>query len=365
MDLKLQDELTPATPLGRRAILDVHSPAADQSIVLRCRMLLHEAVEQFDLAAHPYFLVVDDSGMLVGVVAPEEIAARIGSWNETERKRWADMPIEGLLRTRIEPGHYLGGRGASSDWPPQAQLPCTILGENGRVLAVMTSDDMLISWRAAESTLRAALVDAVTQLPNRLVFHQRLQEEIVRAQRLGHSVGVILVDVDHFKQINDVYGHAAGDVVLQAVGRCLQSTMRSYDHVARFGGDEFAVVCCGCRPDEIDLPLMRLQQGIRELQQNSSPAFANVTVSIGAAVTHDVRSVHQADILIDAADQCLYRAKGAGRNCAFRREALQGAIELSNILPMAASLTSRIVSDPRPVDRIEGAAATAAVATPR
>jgi diguanylate cyclase (GGDEF)-like protein len=365
MDPRPPDQLTPATLLGRRAVLDVHSPAADQSIVLRCRTLLHEAVEQFDLAAHPYFLVVDDSGMLVGVVAPEEIAARIGSWNETERKRWADMPIEGLLKTRIEPGHFLGGSGPSSDWPVQTQLPCTILGENGRVLAVMTSDDMLISWRAAESTLRAALVDTVTQLPNRLVFHQRLQEEIVRGQRLGHSVGVILVDVDNFKQINDIYGHAAGDVVLQGVGRCLQSTMRSYDHVARFGGDEFAVVCCGCRPDEIDLPLMRLQQGIRDLQQNSSPAFANVTVSIGAAVTHDPRSVHQPDILIDAADQCLYRAKGAGRNCAFRREALQGPIELSLIHPMDTSANRRTVVDPRPMDRIEGAASAATATTPR
>ncbi|MBX3444151.1 MAG: GGDEF domain-containing protein [Planctomyces sp.] len=335
MDASCPPLTTAAALLGRRATLDVHSPRADQPVVLPCRMLLHEALEQYDLAAHPYYLVVDDAGMLVGVLAPEEIAARIGCWNDTERKRWADMPVEGLLRTRIEPGHFLDQSGESDQWTAGTPIPCTILGERGKVVAVLTSDDLLISWRAAESTLRAALVDAVTQLPNRLVFHQRLLEEIVRAQRLGHSVGVILIDVDHFKQINDLHGHPAGDLVLQAVARCLQSTMRSYDHVARFGGDEFAVVCCGCRPDEINLPLQRLQQGIRELQKNHSAAFANVSVSIGAAVTHDARSIGEADMLIDAADQCLYRAKGAGRNCAYKREALQGPIEASEILPIS------------------------------
>jgi diguanylate cyclase (GGDEF)-like protein len=346
MDAPLQAFLPPTSLLGRRAILDVNSPSADQPVVLSCRMLLHEAVERFDLAAHPYFLVVDDAGMLVGVVAPEEIAARIGAWNETERKRWSDMPIEGLLKTRIEAGHYLDVAQPASDWPVGTRLPCTVLGEKGRVLAVLTHDDLLISWKAAESTLRAALVDTVTQLPNRLVFHQRLQEELVRGQRLGHSVGVILVDVDHFKQINDVYGHAVGDIVLQAVGRCLQSTMRSYDHVARFGGDEFAVVCCGCRPDEINLPLARLQQGVRDLRLNGSAAISNVSISIGAAVTHQPRTIQQPEALIDAADQCLYRAKGHGRNCAFKRESFDGAIELSPITPLECHTPRRPAAEP-------------------
>lgn len=345
MDASFQDHLLPASLLGRRADLEITAPHSDQPVVLPCRMLLHEAVDRYELDSHPYFLVADDNGMLVGVIAPEEIAARIGSWNETERKRWADMPIECLLKTRIEPGHYLNTDRSESNWPTGTRVPCTVLGDQGRILAVMTHDDLLISWKAAEATLRAALVDAVTQLPNRLVFHQRLQEELVRGQRLGHSVGVILVDVDHFKQVNDVYGHAAGDVVLQAVGRCLHATMRSYDHVARFGGDEFAVVCCGCRPDEINLPLARLQQSIRDLQRTGSAAFANVSISIGAAVSHQPRTITLPEVLIDAADQCLYRAKAQGRNCAFKREALDGCIQQSPIVMVESRPQRRTVSD--------------------
>jgi diguanylate cyclase (GGDEF)-like protein len=299
-------------------------------MALSCKMLLHEAVEQVDLSAYPYFLVLDENGMLVGVVSPEEIASRVGSWNATERTRWADMPLESLVKTRIEKGHYPDSEGAEP-WSGGIGVNCTVLGEGGRPLAIMTPDDLLISWRATESTLRAALVDAVTQLPNRLVFHQRLDEEIIRSHRLGSSVGVILIDVDHFKQTNDVHGHAAGDLVLQAVGRALQCTMRSYDHVARFGGDEFAVVCSGCRPNEINLPLRRLQKAIRELRQTALPAFAKLSVSMGAAVAHDSQTLDQPETLIDAADQCLYRAKGSGRDCAFKREATAGPIEASAI----------------------------------
>jgi diguanylate cyclase (GGDEF)-like protein len=325
---------TPACP-GKAAALTVHHGERTHPIVLPCRMLLHEALERFDLSAHPYFLLADDAGMLIGVLAPEEIASRIGSWNEFERKRWADMPLEGLLKTRMEAGHFLDGPNDPTHSITMATMPCTVLVEGGRLIGVMTSDDLLLSWRAAESTLRTALVDAVTQLPNRLVFHQRLSEELERAQRIGHSIGVILVDVDHFKRINDVYGHASGDVVLQTVARCLHNTMRSYDHVARYGGDEFAVICCGCRPGEIDLPLFRLQRAIEELRRSRPALFENVTVSVGAAVVHQPSVVRQPEQLVDAADQCLYRAKANGRNCAYKRESLDTPLASTHIVPLA------------------------------
>jgi len=302
-------------------------------VVLPCRMLLHEALERFDLAAHPYFLLADDAGMLIGVLAPEEIASRIGSWNEIERKRWSDMPLEGLLKTRMEAGHFLDGPGDPIPAITTSTVPCTALIEGGRLIGVMTSDDLLLSWKAAESTLRTALVDAVTKLPNRLVFHQRLTEELERAQRSGHSIGVILVDVDRFKQINDEFGHASGDVVLQAVAKCLHNTMRSYDHVARYGGDEFAVICSGCRPGEIDLPLERLQKAVEELRTRSS-VFERVSISVGAAVAHHPGVVTRPQDLLDAADQCLYRAKGNGRNCSFKRESHKEALAASAIQPL-------------------------------
>jgi diguanylate cyclase (GGDEF)-like protein len=251
------------------------------------------------------------------------------------------MPLEGLLKTRVEAGHFLDGHEEARSGLSAVTMPCTVLVEGGRVIGVMTSDDLLLSWRAAESTLRTALVDAVTQLPNRLVFHQRLQEELERAHRTGQSVGAILVDVDHFKQINDVFGHASGDVVLQAVARCLQTAMRSYDHVARYGGDEFAVICSGCRPGEIDLPLIRLQRSIEELRSRGG-VFERVTVSVGAAVAQVPGLIEQPDQLVDAADQCLYRAKANGRNCAFKREALDGPISASTIAPLEGAMGTMV-----------------------
>ncbi|HVJ67446.1 MAG TPA: diguanylate cyclase, partial [Caulifigura sp.] len=321
---------------GRAAALTVRHDEKTHPVVLPCRMLLHEALERFDLAAHPYFLLADDAGMLIGVLAPEEVAERIGSWNEHERKRWADMPLEGLLKTRMEAGHFLDGPNDPRPTVSTMTMNCTVLVEGGRLIGVMTSDDLLLSWRAAESTLRTALIDAVTQLPNRLVFHQRLSEEVERAQRIGHSIGVILVDVDHFKQINDEFGHASGDVVLQAVAKCLQSTMRSYDHVARFGGDEFAVICSGCRPGEIDLPLIRLQRAVDELRRTRGGVFENVTISVGAAVAHVPTVISQPQDLVDAADQGLYRAKANGRNCAFKRENFDGPLSAAAIVPLGS-----------------------------
>jgi diguanylate cyclase (GGDEF)-like protein len=341
---------------GRPASVYVEAAAVATPLTLPCGLLLHEAVEQYDLSAYPYYLVVDDSGMIVGVLSPEDIAARIGAWNDAERKRWADMPLESLLHTRLEPGHYPDCTESPPYWDVGTRVPCSIIGQQGKLLAVMTSDDLLISWRMAEATLRAATVDAVTQLPNRLVFHQRLQEEIIRARRISGSIGVILLDVDHFKTINDVFGHATGDLVLQTVGSVLHQTMRSYDHVARYGGDEFAVVCCGCRPGEIDLPIFRLQNAIRELAGGDSEVFRKIAVSIGVAVVHEAAMISKPEELVDAADQCLYRAKGHGRNCAFKMEAVHGRLSGQPIMhlaqpvgrPAASAATTRNAADPAP-----------------
>ncbi|MEO6596398.1 MAG: diguanylate cyclase [Planctomycetota bacterium] len=162
--------------------------------------------------------------------------------------------------------------------------------------------------------LRAeAIRDPLTGLLNRRSFEESLDHEVHRATRRKAQVGVLMIDIDHFKLFNDRFGHAAGDFVLrQLAGLLLQSTRRE-DFVCRFGGEEIAVVMVECT--RVDL-LRRAQQildGARGLSLSyDGRPLGSITLSIGAAVLPEHGSSPQE--LLEAADAALYRAKGEGRN---------------------------------------------------
>ncbi len=157
------------------------------------------------------------------------------------------MPVEAALSGRFACASSLPNRPHLRIDRGQ-NIACTAITQNDQLLAVATNEDILVSWRSIEKLIRQAQNDHVTDLPTRAAFESHLKAECSRAYRNRESVGVILIDVDHFKTINDQFGHPAGDAVLSAVGRTLRNSLRSYDMVSRFGGDEFAVLCCGCRP---------------------------------------------------------------------------------------------------------------------
>ena len=131
---------------------------------------------------------------------------------------------------------------------------------------------------------------------------------------------MILIDVDNFKQINDTCGHKTGDAVLQMVGGCLKRHLRSYDVVARFGGDEFSAVCTDCDWDSVGSPIMRLRDGLKHLSIPAEMGRRGVTLSIGAAVIRRGYGRFTASDLVSAADEALYEAKRAGRDRAYRVE---------------------------------------------
>lgn len=263
-------------------------------------------------------MVEDDAGRAVGVVSVEEIRRRLDSPNHLERRRWMEMPIEAALSGKfVAPGNPL--RADLSKRLPFS-LSCTAVSDEGRLVALVTEEDVLVSWRSVAHVIQKAQSDHVTNLPTRTAFDFYLRSEYARASRGHFSVGVILIDVDHFKEINDQFGHPAGDAVLLAVGKALRKTFRSYDMVARFGGDEFAILCCGCRPGEIDFTIQRLRDGIQKLQSDSSIPRPVPTISIGACVAHDVEQLESPDQIIQTADECLYFAKRDGRNRAFSTE---------------------------------------------
>jgi two-component system, cell cycle response regulator len=167
--------------------------------------------------------------------------------------------------------------------------------------------------------LRSGLTDFLTGFHNRRYLHARLREELARAQRMRASLVCLMIDVDHFKRINDQYGHLAGDAVLREVAQRIDAEMRNSDTGARFGGDEFAMVLSEANLAEGEKVAARVLRAVRsEPIAIGSTAAESVTLSIGVAAARPGSGTRDhkvlAERLIAEADAALYRAKSAGRN---------------------------------------------------
>jgi diguanylate cyclase (GGDEF)-like protein len=169
---------------------------------------------------------------------------------------------------------------------------------------------------AEEEVLNMSRIDALTNIPNRRYFDEFLSNEWNRSARLGMPVSLALIDADHFKQLNDTYGHQAGDDCLKEIGNTLDKfAQRPSDLCARYGGEEFAVIYGGTSL-EVSLQLIsRLHDEIRSLEipNENAPTLPTLTASIGLATMFPDRSNQPAD-LIAAADKLVYAAKENGRN---------------------------------------------------
>ena len=158
----------------------------------------------------------------------------------------------------------------------------------------------------------AALVDPLTELSRRHVLEDALRREAGRLKRTGGSLALVMVDLDHFKRINDTHGHRVGDQVLARVGRLLRSSARNLDLPARFGGEEFAVLLYDTEMDGALSFAERFRGNLREMRVPvEGRAAVEVTASLGVAVGSDLVDP---EALIEAADRALYRAKSEGRD---------------------------------------------------
>jgi diguanylate cyclase (GGDEF)-like protein len=292
--------------------------SAKADCIVDARELLRDVASRDKKDSHAYLIVDDGHGNPIGIVGTNDIRCRIGSPSFAERKRWMNMPVETAINGRFCFDTVAAGNTSSSSVSDLMQ--CTVVSQDDRLMALVTPQDVLVSWRSIEKMVSQSQKDHVTELPTRSVFDAHLRAECMRARRDQHSVGVIMVDVDLFKEINDQFGHAAGDSVLNAIGQTLRNTLRSYDMVSRFGGDEFAVLCCGCRPGEIENTIQRLRTAMHKLQCRTSLPCPVPTVSIGACVAHDLNQIERPDQIIENADECLYFSKREGRNRSFTTE---------------------------------------------
>jgi diguanylate cyclase (GGDEF)-like protein len=177
-----------------------------------------------------------------------------------------------------------------------------------RILELQTQ---LVS--AYEEMRHRAHHDALTGVLNRGAILDSMEREWARAQREGHTLGVLMADLDHFKRINDTHGHPAGDAVLREAARRMTSVLRTYDYLGRYGGEEFLILLPRCN----ESALVSLAERLRESISVSAVAYGGasipVTVSIGVTLGEEQSSTDAAQ-LRQAADAALYRAKQGGRN---------------------------------------------------
>jgi two-component system, cell cycle response regulator len=163
-----------------------------------------------------------------------------------------------------------------------------------------------------EESQRLATVDALTGLMNRRALNDSLEIEIERSRRYGHALSLVLLDIDHFKMINDKRGHGVGDAVLSALGRLLGHTVRKTDLAARWGGEEFVIVLTSSSGTGGAVFGERLRSAIESLDvADTDGARVPITASIGIAEYHAGDSL---DTLVDRADRAMYIAKSSGRN---------------------------------------------------
>lgn len=215
----------------------------------------------------------------------------------------------------------------------------TIFGSQGEAERRVAMFSEITERKQVEQTIwRQANFDPLTDLANRRMFHERLRQEIKKAHRERASLAVMLLDLDHFKEVNDTLGHAMGDRLLRDAARRILTCVREADTVARLGGDEFTVILCGL---DTQNDVTRVADAILE---NLAQPFAldgevaYISVSIG--ITFYPNDADNAEQLVKNADQAMYFAKQQGRNCysfftSEMEQSAQNRLRLANDLRQA------------------------------
>ncbi|MCD6296781.1 MAG: diguanylate cyclase [Deltaproteobacteria bacterium] len=174
------------------------------------------------------------------------------------------------------------------------------------------------SLKMANEEIRIlSITDSLTKIYNRVCLTERLPREISRAKRYGHTMSLIMCDIDHFKKVNDSYGHHAGDITLKAFADCLKQSIRdNVDWVARYGGEEFLIVLPETSLEGACQTAERIRRGVSEMVINIEGEEISITASFGLSSfnssEHNEKSTPES--MIEQADKCMYQAKKNGRN---------------------------------------------------
>ncbi|WP_305046389.1 GGDEF domain-containing protein [Geoalkalibacter sp.] len=281
----------------------------------------------FDLLEHR------EPAMILFAGAADQVDALLWLKILAKRDRWKDIPVvvfagEDQLDMRVE-ALELGACDVLSPSTPLREIVARLQRR------LTQRREMNKLKKSREDLARVALTDSLTGLCNRAFFDVTLESEAARSARTGLPYSLLLIDVDHFKWVNDTYGHQLGDTVLQAIARVLKRAVRKSDMACRYGGEEFALIL-----PETDIPAaqvlaVRIHREIAELAAGYGHFRQPLTVSIGISCGSG-KDEASPTLLIEQADCALYAAKRNGRN---RTEIFNlgkmdfGAAEAKNLQP--------------------------------
>ena len=258
--------------------------------------------------------ILGELGVLCDMPRNATAQALEDSWLEVvpkqDFKSWLSRDAEAALRVMRTLALRL--RDTDAIIAKQLAAPQKVNDADLRKLNAKLSRNLAAIQKQHQQLENEVIRDSLTGLYNRRYLDERLERDLTRAKKYGFPISLAMIDLDHFKNVNDTYGHRAGDEVLKALGTLLQSTLREGDIPCRYGGEEFVVL----------LPRMPLVTAVKRAEQWRD-AFAwllvpygdaqiGTTMSIGLATFPDHAAT--ADALVDSADRALYRAKAAGRN---------------------------------------------------
>lgn len=295
------------------ALAREQAQAAEQHSFVRTLDLLEEAVLEVDRRGH---IVSANSGwwLLVGQ-APVADASLLSHVHEEDRSAF-ELHLMGLVSGRKD--EFRGRYRFQTPSRPEQWMECRFVVERNDMGDVIGARgvlrDITKSYMQERHITHMALHDALTNLPNRVLLEDRIKQAIQQAARSGNRVGVCFIDLDHFKNINDAYGHKAGDALLLSLSQILKNGLRDGDTLARWGGDEFVVL----------LPDLTNADAVRQVAQKMVEAMrqtikldgltVNATFSMGIAVYPDDESTGDIDGLLAQADRAMFYAKSQGRN---------------------------------------------------
>ncbi|MDX9709864.1 MAG: diguanylate cyclase [Trichloromonas sp.] len=227
------------------------------------------------------------------------------------RKELQDIPVILVTGVNDQESKIRGLERGASDYLTKPYDPAELIARVKVQLKIKTLQDSL--KKSNQALMELSNTDPLTHLSNRRFLMKTLEKELQRCERSQKPMALIMVDVDHFKPVNDTYGHQQGDVVLQTLADQMKAHLRDYDLAARFGGEEFALVLPETALAEAVQAAERLRVAISELRIPADHNEIRLTISLGVA-TYPHPKVRTVDNLILEADRALYNAKEKGRN---------------------------------------------------